>query len=97
MAWVIYYPSGQLLVSIGICIGPASHNVVEYTVFINLLSEEISLGIDSLLVYLDSQLVVSQLHNINRVRYPYLYRQFLSVHLLQTSFNFITFIHIPRS
>ena len=96
-AWVIYYPSCQLLVSRGICIGLASNNVAEYTVVVNLLSEAISLGVGSLVVYLDSQLVVSQLNNISHVRDPYLYRLFLRVCLLQISFNYITYIHIPRS
>ena len=94
--WVIYYPFSQLLDSRGICIGPASNNVVEYTVVVNLLSELISLGIDSLVVYLDPQLVVSQLNNIYHVRDPYLYRQFLKVILLQRSFIYIIFIHIPQ-
>jgi len=96
-AWVIYYPSDQLLVSRGICIIRASKNVVEYIVVINLLSEAISLGVDSLVVYLDSQLVVSQINNIYCVRDPYLYCNFMRVCLLQRSFIYITFIHIPRS
>ena len=58
-AWVLYYPTGQLMASRGVCIGPTSNNMVEYTVVINLLSEAISHGIDSLVVYLDSQLIVS--------------------------------------
>jgi len=64
-------------------------------IIVNLLSKAISLGIGSLVVYLDSQLVVCQLNDIYRVRDPYLYHQFLRVCLLQRSFNFITFIHIP--
>ena len=83
MAWVIYYPSGQLMVSRGVCIGPASNNIAEYTVVLNLLFEAISYGIDSLVVYLDSQLVVSQLNNTYRDHDPYLYRQFLRVRVLQ--------------
>src|SRR3984885_4441651 len=59
--WVLYYPTGQLMVSRGVCIGPASNNMVEYTVVINFLSEAISHEIDSLVYYLDSQLIVSQL------------------------------------
>lgn len=56
-----------------------------------------SYGIESLVVYLDSQLVVSQLNNIYRVRDPSLHHQTLRVKLLQRSFNFISFINIPRS
>lgn len=74
--WVIYYPSGQLMVSRGVCIGSALNNIAEYIVVINLLFEAISYGIDLLVVYLDSQLVVSQLNNIYRVQDPYLYHQF---------------------
>jgi len=83
VAWVFYYPYSQLFISRGICIGPASNNVAEYIVVVNLLSEAISLGIDSLVVYLDSKLVVSQLNNIYHVRDPNLYHQFLRVCLLQ--------------
>jgi len=57
--------------------------MVECSVVINLLSKEISFGIDSLVVYLDSQLVVSQLNNIYHVRDASLHRQFLRVRLLQ--------------
>ena len=71
--------------------------MVEYNIVINLLSEAIYFGIESLVVYLDSQLVMSQLNNIYCMRDPLLHHQFLRMILLQRSFNFITFIHIPRS
>ena len=85
------------MVSRGVCIGPASNKNVEYTIVINLQSEAIPYGIDSLVVYLDSQLVVSQLNNIYQVRDPYLYRQFFRVRVLQWSFVYITYVHIPQS
>ena len=94
---MLHHPSGQLLVSRGVCIGPASNNIAEYTAVMYLLSEAISLGVDSLVVFLDSQLVVSQLNNTYRVRDPFLLRLFLTVRLLQISFQFLTFIHIPRA
>lgn len=65
--WVLHYPSSQLLVLRGVYIGPTSNNVVEYTTVINLLSEEISWDVDSLVVFLDSELVVSQLNNTYQV------------------------------
>lgn len=83
------------MVSRGVCIGLASNNIAKYTVVINLLSEAIYYGIDSLVVYLDSQLVVSQLNNIYWVQDPYLYCQFLRVRVLQQSFVYITYVHIP--
>ena len=81
--WVIYYPSGQLMVSRGVCIGLASNNIAEYTVVINLLSEAISYGIDSLVFYLDSHLVVLQINKIYQIRDTYLYLQFFRVRVLQ--------------
>ena len=96
-AWVIYYPTGQLMMSRGVCIGPTLNNMAEYTAVINLLSEAISYEIDSLVVYLDSQLIVSQLNNIYRVRDPCLYRQYLRLRLLRRSSIYINYLHIPRS
>ena len=80
-ACVLHYPSGQLLVSRGVYIGPASNNIAEYTAVVHLLSEAISLGVDSLVVFLDSQLVVSRLNNTYRVRDPLLLRLFLRIRL----------------
>ena len=97
VAWVLHYPSGQLLVSRGVCIGPASKNIAEYTAVIYLLSEAISLGVDLLVVFLDSQLLVSQLNNTYQFRDPFLLRLFFRVRLLQRLFQFLTFIHIPRA
>lgn len=71
------------MVSRGVCICPASNKISKYTVSINLLSKEISYGIDSLVVYVHSQLVVSQLNNIYQVRDPCLYHHFLKARVLQ--------------
>ena len=57
--------------------------MAEYNAITNLLSEAISYGIGSLVVYLDSQLAVSQLNNIYYVRYPLLHHQFMRVILLK--------------
>ncbi len=85
------------MVSRGVCIGLASNNMAAYTSIINLVSEAISYGINSLVVYLDSQLIASQLNNIYRVRDPCLYHQYLRVRLLQRSFIYINYLHIPRA
>ena len=58
-AWVIYSPSGQLAASGSACLGPATNNVLEYKVVIELLWDALSRGITHLEVRLDSQLVVS--------------------------------------
>ena len=53
-AWVIYNPNGKLVYLQGICIGRTTHNVVEYSVIIELLTEAIALNIRALIVNLDS-------------------------------------------
>jgi ribonuclease HI len=73
-AWVIFTPQGQLLSSRGICLGDTTNNVAEYSVVIELLRDTLSLGISHLRVYLDAQLVVSQLNKVYRVHDPTLHR-----------------------
>ena len=83
VAWVIYTPTGQVLSSRGICLWPSSNNVVEYSVIVELLCDAISHGVHSLEVRLDSQLVVSQLNGLYRIRDLTLLRRFLCVRLLE--------------
>jgi ribonuclease HI len=59
IAWVVYSPKGLLVSSGGVCLGPSTNNVVEYSTVIEILHYPISHGILSLEVHLDSQLVVS--------------------------------------
>ena len=72
VAWVIYTPTGQVLSSRGVCLRPSSNNVAEYSAIIELLQDAISHGVLSLEVRLDSQLVVSQLNGLYRIRDPIL-------------------------
>jgi ribonuclease HI len=73
-AWVIFTPQGQLLSSGGICLGDTTNNVTEYSVVIELLRDTLSLGISNLRVYLDAQLVVSELNKIYQVHDPTLHQ-----------------------
>ena len=57
-AWVIYDPAGELVNLQGVCLGPTTNNVTEYSVILELLNEAVNLSIHMLLVHLDSQLVV---------------------------------------
>jgi ribonuclease HI len=94
--WVIFTPGGQLLSSGGIILGNTTNNVVEYNAVIELLRDDLSHGIYCLRVYLYAQLVVSQLNGIYRIYDPTLHRRFLRVRLLEQSFDYITYIHVPR-
>jgi ribonuclease HI len=96
-AWVIFTPQGQLLSSGGIFLGDTTNNVAKYSAVVELLRDALSLGISRLWVYLDAQLVVSQLNRIYRVHDPTLHRRFLRVRLLERNFDYITYFYIPRS
>ena len=63
---------------------------------IKFLRDTLSHGISHLWVYLDAQLVVSQLNGIDNVYDPTLHRRFLRVCLLERSFDYITYFHGPR-
>jgi ribonuclease HI len=93
---VIFTPQGQFLSSGGICLGDTTKNVTEYSAVIELLCDALSLGISHLWVYLDAQMVVSQLNGVYCVHDPTLHQQFLRVRLLEQSFDYITYFHIPR-
>ena len=79
-----------------VCLRPLSNNVAEYSTMIELLHDAISNGVRSLEVRLESQLVVSQLNVLYRVRDHALLKRFLKVILLERQFDFITYIHILR-
>jgi ribonuclease HI len=94
-AWLIFTPRGQLLYFRGIFLGDTTNNVVEYSAVIELLRDALSFGISHLWVYLDAQLVVSQLNRVYRVHDPTLHRRFLRVRLLERRFDYITYFHVP--
>ena len=75
--------------------GTATNKIAEYSVVLELLTEAVNLGIYELLVYLDSQLVVSQL-NGHYFRNPSILRLYLRIRLLERNFDYITYQHIPR-
>ena len=95
-AWVLYSPTYDL-VSLGlVCIGSATNNITEYRAVIGLLTEAASQNVHNLVVLMDSQLVVCHLNHVYTIRNPMLLCLFCRVHLLERSFEAITYRHIPR-
>ena len=95
-SWVIYSPSDELVSMHGVSLGQTTNNIAEYSAVIELLSESISFGIQSLIVRLDSELVVLQLNRVYTIRNPVLLQLFLRVCLLEREFDYIEYQHIPR-
>lgn len=96
-AWVIFNPSNEFIDAGGIFLGRATNNLVEYEAVIALMTNASALGIRSLVIRLDSELVISQLTSRYNVRHPVLYRKFLRVCFLEHSFDVISYEHIPRT
>ena len=94
--WVIYSPSDELVSMHGVSLGQTTNNIAEYSAVIELLSESISFGIRSLIVRLDSELVVLQLNRVYAIRNPVLLRLCLRVRILEREFDYIEYQHIPR-
>ena len=90
-------PLHELIHNDEICMGTATNNQVEYDGVNGLLATTLQLGIHHLDVFLDSQLLVSQLNNYYRVRDPCLFRKFLRTKQMVRSFESITFTHVPRN
>ena len=94
--WEIYTPTNELVSLWGVCLGRATNNTAEYSIVIELLVDDISLGIHHLVVWLDSQLVVLQLSNVYTIWSPTLLRVYLRIRLLERYFDYIEYQHIPR-
>lgn len=95
-AWVIFSPSNESLDSKGIFLSHATNNIADYEAVITLMTNASSLGIHSLVVRLDFKLVILHITLHYSIRNPFLYHKYLRVHLLERSFNVISYEHIPR-
>ena len=65
-----------------VCIGLPTKNIAEYHVVIGLLTEAASRHIDHLVVFMDSQVVLSHLSHVYAIQNPVLLRLFRRVRLL---------------
>ena len=83
VAWVIFSPNNEFLDSRGIFLGHATNNIAEYEAIIALMTNASAFGIFSLVVWLDSELVISQLTSCYFVRNPMLYRKYPRVRFLE--------------
>ena len=95
-AWVLYSPAEDLVNSGAVCIGPTTNNIAKYRAVIGILTEAASQDVRNLVVLMDSQLVVCHLNHVYTIRNPILLCLFWRVHLLERSFETITYRHVPR-
>ncbi len=89
-------PSGAVLGKISRRIGRATNNVAEYQALIAVLSEALDLGVQSIAVRLDSELVVRQVKGEYRVKKPDLKPLHRRAAQLLGEFRDYTIDHVPR-
>lgn len=77
-------------------LGRTTNNSAEYQALIAALERARHLGAQTVTCYLDSELIVKQLHREYRVKDPQLGKHFLRVWNLAASFESISFHHIRR-
>ena len=82
-AWVIFNPSNEFPDSGDIFFSGATNNLAEYEIVIALMTNAFALGIRSLVVRLDSELVISQLTSHYSVHNAMLYHKYLRVHFFE--------------
>lgn len=84
-------PIYELSVRINRC----TNNVSEYTSLIKALNFSIDLGLDNIIVFMDSKLVVNQVNGDWKINYDHLRRLKILVDILKRSIK-ITLIHVRR-
>lgn len=77
-------------------IGETTNNQAEYQALLFAVEQAHKMGADEVWCYLDSELVVKQLHGTYRVKDQKLAPLFLKIWNLKQKFKKITFTHIPR-
>lgn len=77
-------------------IGETTNNQAEYQALLFAVEQAHTMGADEVWCYLDSELVVKQLHGKYRVKDQNLAPLFLKIWNLKQKFKKITFTHIPR-
>lgn len=87
---------GQAVIAVGECIGTATNNVAEYEALLGGLNRASREGVQEIVCYLDSELVVKQLKGEYKVRDADLKKRYDKVKDLVKNFTAVEFIHIRR-
>jgi ribonuclease HI len=96
VAAVLYLPTGEELYSAGKKIGTATNNVAEYRAVVEGLRLARTLGVRSLTVRLDSELVMKQLTGAYRIKNAELAALAREVAEESRHFTTCAFEHVPR-
>lgn len=87
---------GEVLATVSQYLGETTNNQAEYQALLLGLQKAKILGVKTLKVFLDSELVVKQLNGVYKVKHPDIAKRFLEVHNILSSFSSVSFHHVPR-
>ena len=93
---VLFDESGSVLREVGTYLGVATNNVAEWTGLLTGLEAALELGIDDLVVRLDSELVVKQISGAYRVKHEGLIPLHAKAKLLLRKFARVDVQHVRR-
>jgi ribonuclease HI len=94
--WVLINDQGSVLVKDSKFLGEATNNEAEYQALILGLKNALSIGVQEIKVFMDSELLVRQISGLYRVKNPRLMIYFQQVRDLLNKFSNYVMIHIPR-
>ena len=97
---VFYGPAGEHsepLLEWGAGLGCATNNVAEYQALLSALGKAVEMGIRSLIVRSDSELLVRQMTGRYRVRQPHLQVLFGQAKQLEAAIGRVSYEHVPRT
>ncbi|HVK15507.1 MAG TPA: ribonuclease HI family protein [Fimbriiglobus sp.] len=78
-------------------IGKATNNVAEYTALVHALERASELGVKTLAVFSDSELLVKQMNGEYRVKHPDLQDLYAEAQQLRKRFDRVTLTHVRRA
>ncbi|NLI98142.1 ribonuclease HI family protein [bacterium] len=79
-----------------LALGETTNNIAEYQGLLLALRKALEMGIHSLVVYTDSELLFRQMKGIYKVRNPGIAKLYLEVKDLERSFKILRIEHVPR-
>lgn len=93
---VIRNDQEQIIFEHGSYIGETTNNVAEYSALIKALETARDLGATTLLVRMDSELIVKQMQGVYKIKEPTLQELAARVIKLKNQFTSVTFTHVRR-
>lgn len=95
-AGVVIKKGGKILCEHKVSLGITTNNVAEYSALLVAMEKALELGIHSLVVHTDSELLYRQLAGRYKVRNPGILKLYTGVQELKRKFSMLRVQHVPR-